>query len=110
MSSNIQQNLDYLKLLLSTDTIQQRALISTITPEQVDVLSEIFHNLLTLPLTPAENKFVKARGLIIKKLGDTSKTQRYHKSQLNKHSRQVVKTLIYFKDKLWRVLVGASNV
>ena len=106
MSSNVLQNSSYLKLLLSTDANQQKSLISSITPEQVDVLSEIFHNLFTLPLLRSEQKFIKSRGVVLKKLANISKSQRYRKSQLTKHVRQVLNTLNFFKEKLLHVIVN----
>jgi Trp operon repressor len=106
MSSNIYQNSSYLKLLLNTEANQQKILLSSITNDQVNALSEIFNNLFTLPLTPSESRFVKSRNVVIQKLGDINKSQRYRKGQLIKHSRQVLNTLTFFKDKLLDVIAA----
>jgi hypothetical protein len=100
MSGHIEQEVDYLRLLLHTNPIQQKSLISTITSEQVDLLSEIFHNFLTLPLSSEENAFIQKRKPIIRKLSDISKSQRFRKRLLIKHFRIVMNTLTHFKDQL----------
>jgi hypothetical protein len=104
MSSNIDEHANYLRLLLNTEPNQQRSLLSTSTPEQLDVLSEIFHNFLILPLSREEREFIRPRAHVIKKIGDISKSARFRRSAIKKHYRQILNTLIFFKDKLISVI------
>ena len=104
MSSNVNQHSDYLQLLLSSDYNQQKALLFTASLNQLDVLSEIFHNFLILPLTQEEKSFLKGRKQLVEKLADITKSYRFRKSLINKHYRQVLKSLLFFKERLLSVL------
>ena len=109
MSANINQHSDFLRLFLNTEPYQQKALLFSITPEQLDVLSEIFHNLLTLPLTQEESRFVKRREEVISKLANISKSVRSRRQAVNKHTRQILTVLGLFKDKILSVIPPSAQ-
>jgi hypothetical protein len=104
MSSNTDQHKDYLHLMLTANPPQQKALLFTSNEDQLDVLSEIFHNFLTLPLAKEERQFVKRREEVIAKLADISKSPRSRRQIINKHSRQIIKILEFFKDNLLSII------
>ena len=104
MSGCINREIDYLRLFLTTTPKQQRALISTITPIQTDTLTEIFHNLLILPLNPEEAVFIRKRNQLIRKLSDITKRASFRKKFLLKHSNSILKILNFFKEPLLDLL------
>jgi hypothetical protein len=104
MSGCVNRELDYLRLFLTTTPTQQRALISTITPNQTDSLTEIFHNFLILPLNKDETVFIKKRRQLIRKLSDITKRASFRKKLLLKHSNSILKILNFFKEHLLDLL------
>ena len=72
MSSRLDANHHFISLLLETTTVQARALLYTLSEDQVLVLREIAHNLNTLPLPVKVKKEVLKSEKLLTKLG-TSK-------------------------------------
>ena len=70
MSKKINEQKAFLHLLLNTTKEQARALLYTVTPSQILVLSEIALNLLELPLPPNIESTIHKRKGVLKKLGD----------------------------------------
>jgi hypothetical protein len=70
----IQQQRHFLHLLNSTTTVQRKALLSTITKQQLKALSQIAYNILRfkLRLTPLEKDQLKRQRRIIHLLGNRS--------------------------------------
>lgn len=104
MGSKVRDNADFLRLLLSTHATQQLALLHSITPEQIDMISEVMHNIQLLPLSSKDSQFVKPRLHLIRKIGDSSKSNRHRKRLVAKHKRQVLKIFNYFQTKLREVV------
>ena len=101
MSGLTEANWNFITLLLSGDSKQQKALIDSISPHQVDTLSEIFHNLAhVLELEPSQTKFMQRRLSVIKDLSQVSKSRRYRKALIQKHRGSMLKILDYIKDDL----------
>ena len=100
MSSNLDNNRSYFDLILNSSSKQQGALLSTITDPQVDLISEIFHNLLILPLESGQKQFIKKRIQFVKKISNNSKSYRYRRRLVIKHKKLVTKFLDFFKDEL----------
>ena len=75
MKQRIKKNIAYLQLLRSTHRIQQKALLNTISPEQLKAIGEIALNILhgIIPLTPSQKKaltfYKKTLRVIGKKTG-----------------------------------------
>ena len=59
MSQTLQQNKEFLHLLLNTSKNQAVALLFTITKSQLDLLTEILFNLLQLPLPLKAQRIVR---------------------------------------------------
>ena len=68
MSKRLVNNKCFITLLLNTTGEQSKALLYTITEDQVFVISEIFHNLNTLPLPTKTKNALRKRKLFVHKL------------------------------------------
>ena len=93
----------FLHLLIGTDKRQRAALMSSLTSAQVDLLGEIFHNLIkVLPLNKAERKKVQRKSYL-RSLASTKTAVSRRKSQIKKHSKQISDLILGFGDKLLEV-------
>lgn len=98
-------NKDFLSLLLTTEVKQQKALIDSITPSQVDCLSEVFHNLAyVVDLDPEQHKFMKRRKKTIKTLSQVHRSRKFRKSSMQKLSPCMLKVLDQVKEELMQQL------
>lgn len=95
---------DFLKLLLNTTKQQVRALFYTLTPIQTAALCEILVYLRKLPLTARVIKEVQKRKYLIKKLTDKHTTVRVKLELIQKHYRQIYRTLDLIKRELLSML------
>ncbi len=94
-------NEDFLRLLLTTESKQQKALIENITTSQIDCLSEIFHNLAyVVELEPEQYNFMKRRKKIIKELSQVHRCRKFRKGAIQKHSLHMLKILDQVKGDL----------
>lgn len=100
MSELIRENSSYLNLLLSEEKKQREALLKTISKKQVEVLTEIFHNLIQLPLVGKDLKLVRKRVKFINFLGKVSKNSTAKARYINKNKTQVLNILLHFKEQL----------
>ena len=102
----MQSNKSFLQLLLSNnDKRQQNGLMQTISLEQLNVLGEIFYNLLNIvPLDKKEEKIVKKKKKILQKLSLLSKSYNSRRKLLLANKSALLKTLLSFKDKLLHVI------
>lgn len=87
MSQRIKKNKTYLQLLIGTHKAQQKALLSTISLEQLKAISEIALNILhgTLPLTASLKKVLTRHRNIIRLLGGKKTSQKKKKNCLLKN-------------------------
>ena len=72
MSKTIREEKHFLGLLINTSKDQARALLYTVTPNQVLAISEIDHNLLILPLPPTLKVIIERRRKVLQKLANKS--------------------------------------
>jgi len=106
-SERIIRNKPFLSLLLTTNAKQQLSLLKSITPDQLDSVGEVLHNIFhVVPLTREEGKFIKKRRKTIEKLIILSRSVKFRKTLLIKYKTQLLKTLLHFKAKLLSVLGG----
>jgi hypothetical protein len=105
MSSRVIDNKPFLYLILNSSSAKQKkALLQTITPEQIDVVSEFVHNLLhTLPLTTEEIKLVK-RKKFLKSIDSLKRSQTYRGKKIVKHKLPILKLFESFRDRLLKLL------
>ncbi len=93
MAERVRENQHFFHLLLSTHPHQKKALLQTITNEQIDFLSEVFHNLLyVLPLTEKERKPL-SRKKYLAQIGNIKRSYPYRKARIKKHSKQLIQIL-----------------
>ena len=109
MSELLDKHRSFLSLLLAGDKKQANSLIQTIIPSQVKVITEIFHNLLTLPLEESEEKEVHKRRNLIKLLANSNKSLSLRKKAIKKHRRQVLAILHHFRNQLTNLLRKCSE-
>ena len=103
MSSRIQNNGDFFRLLLQTHLPQQKALLSSLTSQQVDLLTEVVHNVLyVVPLVEKEKKALH-RKKFLKEVSVMKRSQKYRKKRMQTKKVQFIKFLLTYKDKLLEV-------
>lgn len=69
----VKENADFISLLINTTHIQAQALLDTVTVKQVHVISEIFRNLLKIPLGDEVKKELEKNEKIVRKIADSTK-------------------------------------
>jgi hypothetical protein len=91
----IQQHRHFLHLIKSTTTAQRKALLSTITKQQLKALSQIAYNILRfkIRLTPSEKAQLKRQRRIIHLLGNRSIGFK-QKREAIQHKPRVIYTLV----------------
>ncbi len=110
MSSTINKTKYFLLLLLDSKTSkeQAKALLETVTPDQVNAITEIIHNLLLgqLPLSSKVKEILKKRRTILTKLSDKTRSVRTRGCLIINHNRLILDTLIITKSILLKVIKG----
>lgn len=107
MSSRIANNADFFRLFLQTHLPQQKALMSTLSQEQIDLLSEVIFNILNrMPLPDKVQKALKRKKFLVfislLKHSVSSRRKRLQANQL-----RFIKVLLEHRDNLLKV-VNAS--
>ena len=90
-----QQN--YLQLLFSTTPSQQKALLVTVTEDQVKALAEIAHNLPRLTDLGSHHRFIKY-------LGNSKHSLRYKKTLIKKHYKLLLEALLPLQQQLLQLI------
>ena len=95
MIEHIKQQRHFLQLLLQTTPAQRKALLRTITKQQLRVLSEITFNILKfkIKLTPARKSYLKWHKRVLYILGDR-KAGYKQKQQAIQNKQRLVYTLV----------------
>ena len=104
MSKLITRHKHFISLLMKTSKEQSRALLYTITIEQVTVLSEIIFNLLTLPLKKKQKDFITRRNTLFNKLGN-KKTSNRVKIKLIRKNLKIILELIQINKLLLKDII-----
>jgi hypothetical protein len=107
--SEISRNKHFINFLLQTVYKQQLDILKSITAEQVEAITEIFHNLQILPLTDNENAVIKKYSRILKVIAQPDRNVKTRKVLIKKHKRIILQTLAIFKDKLMEVVSHISS-
>ena len=105
MSKRILKHKEFLHLLLNSTKDQARALLYTITPEQVSAISEIVLNLLELPLPNTVKTILQRRRKVFKKISDKMLSVRTRTSLIKKHMTLMLSTLHLVKSQLQEVII-----
>lgn len=93
MSKHFLKNKEFLHLILHTSNDQALALIDTITPEQIELLSEIAFNILKLPLPKKAKHLVNSKILLFRRLADKKTSKDKKKRLLHKNAKHILLTL-----------------
>ena len=104
MSHNVHLSNHFLHLLLTTSRLQALSLILSATDEQINALIEIAYNLLSLPLDEGEKRLINKRRTFLNKLTKKNLSRQNKKQLIFQHRNILLKTLLYFKDKLIQLL------
>lgn len=91
MSQRIKKNISFLQLLLNTHKSQKKALLDTISTEQLKTIGEIALNILhgVLPLSANQKKALSRYRNAIRLIGQKGASQRRKKSTLVKNIKVV---------------------
>ena len=104
MSQALQKHKNFMELLLTTHKNQARALIETITKEQLNLIIEIFFNLLKLNV-PSETKILlKRRARLVSKLTNRRLSISTKQALVSRHFHQLYHTLLSVKGKLLQLI------
>lgn len=104
MSSQISENRNFLHLLLNTHPDQKKALLLSVTPSQASALREIFFNILNREHSLADQKFVKRKIPLIRKLSKNKKSAKAQQTLVRKERLMIIKTLDHFKQQLEEII------
>ena len=100
MSELLRGQGSFIDLLINGDKKQGLALLNKVTTPQVQVITEIFHNFLTLPLEEVDRKEVNKRKSFINKIARPTKSLNKRKAIIQQHKRLVLTLLRYFRQQL----------
>ena len=100
MSENLEKNSNFLLLFLNTSKQQAYALLDSIDKQQSLVLSEIFANILHLPLSTNAKRLLKLHRTLIERIASKRLGFRKKQSLLRRHRSTVRKLLYSIKDNL----------
>ena len=104
MLAKIKDNLSFFRLLLETDTAQQKAILDTITERQANLISELVFNLLhVLPIQAKARKSLQ-RKTFLKDIAKIQRTYKYRKSRIRKNRAQLVRLLETYKQELLQLV------
>ena len=97
MSQRLHQNQPFLELLLSTHDIQKRALLDTLSPQQVNLISELIYNILyTVPIQNQERKTLQRRKYF-KEIAKIKRSIQHRKKLIKKHKKELFKVLARYR-------------
>ena len=100
MGQLLESQNDFLSLILKTGKQQRKALLDTLTHEQIDLLGEIFFNLINnFPISEQERKTLN-RKKFIKILTDFKKKHSSRNSTIKKNKKYIADLLMKYKDNL----------
>lgn len=100
MSVKLKQCREFFVILLSGNKRQGLALLDTATREQVHCISEIAHNLLSLPLRGAVAKKIEKRQRTLRILSSKKNSYSKKSKTLYKSSKSVLDTLLAVRNEI----------
>lgn len=96
----VKDNISYFDLLLNAHPLQKKALLSSSSDPQLDLLSEVLHNILkTLPLTLDEQRSLNRRRYL-QEIAAIRRTHKYRRQRVKKHKLQIIKVLEQYSREL----------
>ena len=105
MSKRLQQNKHFLQLLLNTSQDQSRAILKSLTPEQLVTIIEIFSNLSKISsISPETKHLICKRQRLCRRLTDKNLNLQVKNNLVHKHTFQVLHTLMSARKLLLKLL------
>ena len=93
MSKHLEKNKNFLRLVLNTSKDQATALLHTITPGQVLLLSKIALNLSHLPLSKKAERLLEKNKKLFSNLQDKNISTSQKRDLIRKHYKHLLLTL-----------------
>lgn len=101
-------NKAYFKLLLTAHPLQKRALLLSSNNEQLDLISEILHNILnTLPLEAAQKRQLNRRKYL-SEIANIKRSHKYRRDRVKKFKCKLLKLLEDHSEQLGELLKTTS--
>ena len=100
MSQALKRNKYFLTLLLTTNKGQAKALLETITQNQLETVIEIVFNLIKICTVKKDKTAIQKRKNLLKKLVNKKVKLSKKKQLIVRHRIQLLKTLLHFKSLL----------
>jgi hypothetical protein len=104
MSELMYRNRHFIRFLLDENRSQQSAVISLLTPDQADVISEIVHNIGILPKSDSEREVVTKRKSILNRIGNRNLSYKTRRTLIKRHKILILRLLETFKNKISHVI------
>ena len=104
MSQLLNDNKPFLLMILDTSKDQASAIIDTITPNQVRVISEIVSNLLELPVSKETKSRLTSKQNLFMKLASKRASINAKRKLITKNYKHILLTLWTVKDQLKKLL------
>ena len=90
MTTRLRENEIFARLMLTTSRQQQKAILDTLTDEQVGVITEILYNLLyVVPMNDRERKSL-LRKKIYKDIANVKRSHRFRRSKIRASIQQLL--------------------
>lgn len=97
----------FFNLLLQTHEAQQKGLMKTLSPAQVNFLTDVIYNLLFIVhLSDSQRKYINTKAKQLKHGIQGKKTVRYRRTLFQRRQATLLKILNYFKDELLTITEG----
>ena len=104
MSKRLRQCTPYLRILLSGNQVQSEAVLVTASDAQVNCLSEIFRNVLRLPVGPKTTKLIRLYKKILDIVADAGNSIEKRLKIIQKSAIQLLEVLMSVRKKLLSLL------
>ncbi len=93
MTSRLRENESFARLMLTTSRQQQKAILDTLTDEQVAVITEILYNLLyVVPMNDRERKSL-LRKKVYKDIANAQRSHRFRRSKIRASMQQLLNVI-----------------
>lgn len=102
--NRLRENEHYVRLLLSTTPSQQKALLDSVTDEQLDLLTEVLYNLLYVVPINQRERSAMLRKQAWKELAKISRSRKYRRVRVKANRKRLLDILIKYSKELITML------
>ena len=104
MSTRVDRNRTFLQLLLTTHLSQQKALLDTASPQQIDLISELLYNILyVVPLSEKERKSLQ-RKRFLKDVSKIKRSANFRRKKVRARKAELLKLLHQYSKNILSLL------